>query len=139
MRSFSSTDDPFTAASAVDWFNDKEWKGCKLTVSLAVRAVRQCCFGCDLGACRCLQVLAVLVVLLHSAGAWFINVCARSFVAALIALICMLRLRPSPPSLTDFPPTHSVAPSSLASKWQVVGDFITLMHIHIIDTPSAQY
>eukprot|EP00983_Pelagomonas_calceolata_P095492 1158015-Pelagomonas_calceolata.AAC.3 len=31
------SDDPFTAASAVDWFNDKEWKGSKLTVSLAVR------------------------------------------------------------------------------------------------------
>eukprot|EP00200_Dunaliella_tertiolecta_P020012 CAMPEP_0202405404 /NCGR_PEP_ID=MMETSP1128-20130828/6988_1 /ASSEMBLY_ACC=CAM_ASM_000463 /TAXON_ID=3047 /ORGANISM="Dunaliella tertiolecta, Strain CCMP1320" /LENGTH=106 /DNA_ID=CAMNT_0049010079 /DNA_START=87 /DNA_END=403 /DNA_ORIENTATION=+ len=30
-----SYDDPFTAASAVDWFNDKEWKGSKLTVSLA--------------------------------------------------------------------------------------------------------
>lgn len=29
-------DDPFSAASAVQWFNDKEWKGSKLTVSLAV-------------------------------------------------------------------------------------------------------
>lgn len=28
-------DDPFSAASAVEWFNNKEWKGSTLAVSLA--------------------------------------------------------------------------------------------------------